>query len=248
MLGAYDTAAAYHATAYDSKAAPFGASSATSTIAMPIVPEGQLADAELVRRARRRGQFAPGTADEQEALDAARMLIQRYQTVIYATALRRVRQVDLAQDLTQETFLTALDNLANLREPDRLRAWLFGILRNHIREAARRRVRRPHSLDERVDDGERLLDRRNGTSLEPAQPAPGQNLEATELASMLREALRTIPERYRDILILRYLQGWSVPDIAETLNCTIAAVEVTLHRARKALGEKARTAFKDLLP
>lgn len=151
--------------------------------------------------------------------DAFDLLFQRYQASIYRLCYGLVGDVEEACDQTQETFLRAYQNLASFRGEAAFTTWLYRIAVNECRQWLRRR--RPW---------------------EPWPVAPEMEMEESPEEAMLRVDLQTRVQRalqrlrspYRTVLVLRYFQDLSYPEMAEVLDCSVGRVKVTLHRARGA--------------
>lgn len=131
-----------------------------------------------------------------------------------------------ADDLAQETFLSAKQNLSSLREPDKLRPWLYRIARNKCLDHFRRVSASREQTDERAGEG-----------ADPKQNLIQLQLERSEMSSCVQEMIDQLPEAYRTVLILFDLAGMSHQEIAEVLEDKEGTVKVRLHRARKALKE-----------
>ncbi len=151
-----------------------------------------------------------------------------------------------AQEAVQETWLAVLDGLPRFEGRSRLRTWVHGILAN----IARRRgvqERRSVPLSALAGDGTQLVDPARFTG--PGDPLPGRwrddaapeawgpegSLLTDELRAMLLAALVTLPERQRQVVVLRDLEGLSTPEIAEVLGLADGNVRVLLHRGRMRL-------------
>lgn len=156
-------------------------------------------------------------------------VIKRYERLVYGFMLRKVSDVGTAQDLAQETFLIGFENLDRLKDHARLKSWLMGIAGNLCRDHYKRRkmAGMPEGMDVEL------------TGMDPLQSA-----EQTERHEVLYQALANLSERYRAVLIKRYLEGQEYPQIAEDLGLSVGAVEVCMHRARKSLA----AAMKELMP
>lgn len=165
-------------------------------------------DAELVEASRR---------GEREAFG---LLVTRYQDVVCAVSFSATGDWALSQDVTQDTFIAAWHQLAQLREVGRLRAWLCGIARNLARKARRRSGR------ETVVEDKDLV------------AAEGNPFDATaqaEVDRVVREALARIPERYRETLVLYYCENRSVREVAAALGISEDAAMQRLTRGRRHL-------------
>lgn len=173
-------------------------------------------DRELVRQAREGDALAFG------------LLVRRYQRPAYAVALSVVGRHEDAEDAAQEAFLVALERLDECRNPDRFGGWLLTIVRNRSKNLIRRESLR--ETDE-VPPGARSK-----------IPTPDRVTETTELRELLEEAMRSLPEVQREIVMLHDLEGWKHREIAERLDLPPGTVRSHLHFARKAL----RKALQDL--
>lgn len=142
-------------------------------------------------------------------------LYQRYGRMVHGVLLARVprRQVE---DLVQDVFLSALKRLDSLRDPERFGGWLAMIARNRATDY-HRRGRETVELTEEM----------GGTVAAD---------DAEALAALA--ALRTLPEAYRETLVLRLIEGMTGPEIAARTGMTEGSVRVNLHRGMKLLRAK----------
>ncbi|MCA8935659.1 MAG: sigma-70 family RNA polymerase sigma factor [Planctomycetes bacterium] len=156
-------------------------------------------------------------------------VIKRFERLVYGFMLRKISDVGVGQDLAQETFLIGFENLSRLKDHTRLKSWLMGIAGNLVRDHYKRRKMAgiPEGMDVEL------------TGMDPLQTA-----EQTERHEVLYQALAKLSERYRAVLIKRYLEGLEYAAIAEDLGLSVGAVEVCMHRARKSL----QAAMKELMP
>ena len=148
-----------------------------------------------------------------------------------------VRDADLADELTQETFVRALAGAASLRDPQATLAWLFRIATNVSLDHLRRRKVVSARLDPAAVDEEEA-----GTGEEGLFSPIGSELEQLEMSECVQRALGTLPDDYRVALLLHDGHGLSNPEIAELLDCSLATAKIRVHRARKRLRETFDTA------
>ena len=181
------------------------------------MPGSEWTDEELVKRC---------LEGERSLFEIA---VTRYQNMVYGLCLRKVSDVGIAQDLAQETFVIGFENLERLKDHTRLRSWLMGIASNLVRDHYKRR---------------KLVGMPEGFEVELVGLDPLQSVEERERHEVLYEALGKLSERYRAVLIKRYLEEQEYPAIAKDLGLSVGAVEVCMHRARKALA----TAMKEYMP
>ena len=160
---------------------------------------------------------------------AYRDLVTRYATPAVNFVFRFVRDRALAEDLAQEGFLRVYQRLSTY-DPDRkFSSWFFQVLRNITIDHLR--VNRPAttSLDELAEEGNQraAVDRQSASP----EDAAGRG----ELASAMTTALSRIRPEYREVVVLRYQEGLTHPEIAEILGIPSGTVKTYLHRARKEL-------------
>ena len=143
-------------------------------------------------------------------------LYERYGQVVHGLLLARVGR-DEVEDLVQDVFLTAWRRLDDLRDPAAFGGWIAMIARNRATDFHRRTadfVELPDNLAS------------PGTASGPAD------------ANVALAAIRSLPDAYRDTLILRLVEGLSGPEIAERTGLTPGSVRVNLHRGMKMLRDK----------
>jgi RNA polymerase sigma-70 factor (ECF subfamily) len=168
-------------------------------------------DADLVTRARE----GEGTAFE--------TLVRRYQKPLYFLCVRYVHDHDAAADLTQRSFIRALEKMDELRDARIFRSWLFRIganlALNHLRDHAR------------------FVEEEGQVELgpEPITPEAQTRLEAAEDAVELRRAVAELPTKQRMTLELRVFEEMPFRDIAVALETTEGAAKVNFHYAVRRL-------------
>ncbi len=176
-----------------------------------------LTDGELV---------AASLAGDREAFGR---IVERYQRLLCSLAYSATGCLSASEDLAQETFLDAWRQLSTLREPEKLRPWLCGILRYKVC-----RLRR--------SDGQEPV--RQAEELELAEAVPSDDRSSPDLAmdkeeqAILWSALERVPELYREPLVLYYREERSVEHVAVALDLTEDAVKQRLARGRKILQER----------
>jgi RNA polymerase sigma-70 factor (ECF subfamily) len=136
-----------------------------------------------------------------------------------------------AEEVAQDALLKVFENLAQLREPERVRAWVFRIAKNACLMKRRKSVFAPQqelSLDEflPLKDGGGRLEIADWSKL------PEDKLLQTEMNEVLRRAIGALPENFRATLLLRDVEGLSTHEAAEVLDVSDDLVKTRLHRAR----------------
>jgi RNA polymerase sigma-70 factor (ECF subfamily) len=174
---------------------------------------------------------SPSAEDEERELSAAfargepwafERLVDCYQYRVAALAHRLLAWGDGAEDIAQDVFLAALAHQKRFRRESSLWTYLATVTVNRCRSLRRRRW-----LHDRVV---RALD--SGLKVVEASETPAI---CDEVASCVRLAVGRLPDKYREAIVLRYLEGMSVTEMADVLGLARNAIEVRLSRARKLL-------------
>jgi len=155
----------------------------------------------------------------QPATDPGAALLDLYDSAlpeVYGYLVRRCDSAAVAEDLTAETFLAAVDAVKRDRVPDLTIRWLIGVARHKLVDHWRARVREERKL----------------AAVDP--PAPVDDWDELVDAVRAHDVLRRLGAHHRMVLTLRYLDGLSVPETAERLDRTVHATEALLVRARHA--------------
>ena len=163
--------------------------------------------------------------------DAYRELVTRYATPAVNFIFRIVRDRALAEDLAQEGFLRVYQRL-NTYDPGRkFSSWFFQVLRNITIDHLRVNRIPTASLDELAEEGNQ------SAAVDRESVSPEQAAGQTELATAMGGALAKLRPEYREVVVLRYQEGLTHPEIAEILGLPSGTVKTYLHRARKELAE-----------
>jgi RNA polymerase sigma-70 factor (ECF subfamily) len=172
---------------------------------------------------------------------AYRELIRRYERPIFSLVYRMVRDRELAEDLSQETFIKALNALDSYRPEFKFSSWLFKIANNAAIDHLRRRELQTLSLEGARDatDPERV--EATALQLKDRGESPLQEMEARELGGAIEQAIARLRPEYRSCILLRHVEDKSYEEIAEIMDLPLGTVKTYIHRARAelkdALGE-----------
>ena len=156
--------------------------------------------------------------------DAFGVLVTRYQDSLLAYVRHMGFDDAAAHDVVQDGFVRAFRHLRRCGDPERFDGWLFRIVSNQCRTVATKRARR------RVE----ALDA-HAARLEADGPDPEALTEASQLRDRVSSALGALPLDQREAIVLMYLHGYSVKDIAERTEASVSAVKMRLKRGRDAL-------------
>lgn len=172
-----------------------------------------------------------------------RELVGRYEQKLYNFALRMCGDVCDAEDLVQETFLTAFRYLKDFRFETKFKNWLYRIATSACIKKRRKSKYAPErelSLDEYAAENESAT----AENVPDWAQVPLEQLLSEELSSMIQDAILSLPEKYRIVIILRDLEGFSTVESAQILNLKESNVKVRLHRARLYLRDKLKGYFE----
>lgn len=167
--------------------------------------------------------------------DAFTQIVERHSATVYNLALRLMKDPHEAEEVLQETFISAFKALPKFEGRSQLGTWLYRIGYNAALMRLRKRQAPTESLDEPVttESGEQLP-----RELVDWGSIPDDLLLNAELRRVLDAALDTLPETLRSIFVLRDIEGLSTAEAAEALGLTETNAKVRLHRARLALRER----------
>ncbi|HUX33344.1 MAG TPA: sigma-70 family RNA polymerase sigma factor [Gemmatimonadaceae bacterium] len=172
----------------------------------------------------------------QRGRDAAyRELIRRYERPVFSLVFRMVRDRELAEDLSQDTFIKVLQHIDRYRPEFKFSSWLFKIANNVAIDHLRRR-----QLDTVSMDGSphaMTSDAVEATSFDVSvrEESALERLEAKELGSSIEAAIAQLRPEYRACILLRHVEDKSYEEIAATLDLPLGTVKTYIHRARHEL-------------
>ncbi|MBK7075505.1 MAG: sigma-70 family RNA polymerase sigma factor [Myxococcales bacterium] len=180
-------------------------------------------DRELVRRLRER--------DER----AFRELVSEHRDRVYNLTYRMLGNRAEAEDVAQEVFITVFKTIDSFREEAKFSTWLYRVAVNHcknrIKYLARRHDRSKDELDENA-----------GAVAEAGPPGPMRRpdraVEGAQMEVVLQEAINSLDEEHRAVVILREIEDLSIEEICEITGLPDGTVKSRLHRARLALRKK----------
>ena len=162
---------------------------------------------------------------------AFEMLVLEYQKNVYNIALRMVGNAEDAADMSQEAFIKAYNAITSFKGESRFSVWLYRIVSNVCLDFLRSRSRRPESsLTVENDEGETVE-----LEIADEELSPEKLLETKLSCEAVRRGLDSLPAEYRQILLLREIQGMSYDEIAQLLSLESGTVKSRIFRARKKL-------------
>ena len=163
--------------------------------------------------------------------NAFETLVLEYEKNVYNIALRMTGNSEDAADMTQEAFIKAYNSLQSFRGDSKFSVWLYRIVSNVCLDFLRSKNRRPTvSLSVEDDDGEDAQ-----LDVADESQSPELLLDRKLTRDSVRRGLDSLPPDYRQILLLREVQGLSYDEIAQALSLEVGTVKSRIFRARKRL-------------
>lgn len=159
--------------------------------------------------------------------DAASLneLVERHMPVVRRFASKLCRDPEDAKDVLQDTLLGATRGLGRFRGDASLGTWLYALARSFC-------IKRRRSSKFAPSETLSLEQTREAADVRDAARAPDDASFARELTTALEAAIAELPPDYREVLVLRDVDGLTAPQVASTVGVTVSAVKSRLHRAR----------------
>ena len=190
-------------------------------------------------------QFFPETSDAELVglakageLDAFEALTNRYEQRVFGLAMRMLRQEHDAEDVTQQTFLSVLENLDGFRGEASFSTWVLRIASHAALKIIRKRKGlNTISLEEATEPSEDFNSIPHPEFIADWRQSPEHLVERNEVRRLLDDALTRLDEKHRLVFLLRDVEGLSIQETAEALELSEGNVKVRLLRARLQLRE-----------
>jgi RNA polymerase sigma-70 factor, ECF subfamily len=178
-----------------------------------------LDDAALLARAR---------SGDRAALDD---LLEHHQRTVYRYGLKMCRDPEDAKDVLQETLLAAVRTLKDFRGAASVSTWLYTIARSFCLKKRRRSKFAP----EQEESLEAAAPGKEARQIPDAARWPDDELAGRQIEAALERAIGGLDPMYREVLVLRDVEGLTAPEVAEVMGLSVEAVKSRLHRARLAV-------------
>ena len=156
---------------------------------------------------------------------AFRQLVEKYQDPVINASYRFLRNKEEAEEISQEVFLKVYLSASSYQPKTKFSTWLFKIVVNSCLNKLRDKKKFP-TLPLEED------------SPAPIENQPDKTLERQELLRLVKEAIDSLPENQKTVIILKQYEEFSYQDIAKILDCSVSAVESRLFRAKESLKKK----------
>ncbi len=178
-------------------------------------------------------------------IEAFEMLMEKYQKKVFNIALRLLGNHDDANEVTQEVFIRIFKSMGSFKGESQISTWIYRIATNACLDELRKRKNKwIMSLDEEYhkENGDYII------QVEDDKPTPDVILEQKTLKSAVNNAIDKLSEKYKLIIVLRDIQGFSYEEISEIVKTPVGTVKSRINRARLQLKEillKEKELFSD---
>jgi RNA polymerase sigma-70 factor (ECF subfamily) len=167
---------------------------------------------------------------------AFRELIDAHRDRVYNICYRMLGNRHESEDVAQEVFITVFKTIDTFREEAKFSTWLYRVAVNHCKNRIKYLARRHDRDREEVDDQSSGA---NGTPIGAPMPhAPDRALEGAQMEKLMQDAIATLDEDQRTVVVLRDVEDLSIEEICEITGLADGTVKSRLHRARLVLRKK----------
>lgn len=168
--------------------------------------------------------------------DAFGEIVEIYKNSVYQLCYRMIGNQHEAEDLAQEAFLRAYVNIKSFNQELKFSTWLFRIATNLCIDRIRKK-KPDYYLDAEVSGTEGLT---MYSQIPSGTPLPESQLESLELHETVQKEILKLPEKYRTVIVLKYIEELSLNEISEILDLPLGTVKTRIHRGREALRQQLR--------
>lgn len=178
--------------------------------------------------------------------DAFEVLVNKYQKKMLNIAYRMIGDYEDACEIVQDAFVSAFKNMKHFREEARFSTWLYAIVvnlsKNRLKQVRVRGHREELTLDNPMNPDDRQLKR------EPVSGEPSilENIEKRETREVVQECINSLDYEFREVIILRDIQGFSYEELSDMLKMKEGTVKSRIFRARDALKNCLKRVLGDL--
>lgn len=201
------------------------------TAGAPKTKEEVLAQRRLDSRAEDSRLIKAALAGDQASF---RSLMKKYHDQVHSLLYRMVHDKDEVEDLTQEAFIKAFQSLRHFNEEFAFSTWLYKIATNNCIDYIRKKKLATFSIDKPIEskDGEYSFE------IPDTSYQPDTELIAGQRSRVLEEAIQSLPEKYRIVILMRHTEDKDYQEIADELKLPLGTVKAHIFRARELLYKK----------
>ncbi len=175
-------------------------------------------------------------------VEAFSHIIEKYQNMTFRYVYSRFNNYDEAMDITQDIFITAFEAIKNFRGDSKFSTWLYSIMVNYCKNY---RKKSSHYSTVPIAGVRNSDDEEYELQISDEHDGPEDSIVTEDSLRIVKEELFSLPEEYRDVLVLRDIEGFSYSEISEKIGIKLSNVKVRIHRGRELL--KNRLAERGLL-
>ena len=168
--------------------------------------------------------------------DAFAEIVEIYSNSIFQLGYRMLGNRHEAEDIAQEAFIRAFVNIKSFNQDLKFSTWLFRIATNLCIDRIRKK-KPDYYLDAEVSGTDGLT---MYSQLSSNSPLPEKELESLELQESVQKEILKLPEKYRAVIVLKYIEELSLKEISEILDMPLGTVKTRIHRGREALRQQLR--------
>lgn len=180
----------------------------------------------MSERAEESALVAAAQAGDRSAIE---QLVERYQDSIYRFGRKMCGGGDDTLDVVQDTLVTAISKIGDFRGEASFTSWVYAIARSHCSRKRRRSALAPLVAGEQDD---------TTASLPDTAPLQDDRLARMQVAAAVEEAIGALSPMYREVIVLRDVEGLPAAEVGDALGITVEAVKSRLHRARNMVRER----------
>lgn len=165
-------------------------------------------------------------------VEAFSKIIEKYQNMTYRYVYSRFNNYDEAMDITQDIFIMAFEALKTFRKESKFSTWLYSIMVNYCKNY-RKKISRYNTLP--ITGGK---DEEYELQISDGHAGPEENVVAKDSLRIVKEEIFNLPDDYKEVVILRDIDGLSYNEIADKIGIKLSNVKVRIHRGRELLKNK----------
>jgi RNA polymerase sigma-70 factor, ECF subfamily len=166
-------------------------------------------------------------------IEAFAEIIKNYQNKVYRYVYSKVFNYDEALDITQEIFMMTMEALKSFRKESKFSTWLFSIMVNYCKNYKKKTSRYSYVALRRTQGSEEFE-----LSIPDDRQNPEQDVIDNDSLRIIKEELFKLPDDYKDILVLRDIEGLSYNEVVRILGINLSNVKVRIHRGRELLKKR----------
>lgn len=171
--------------------------------------------------------------DNQKAIN---QFVRNYQKFVFHTALRFINNYDDAEDISQEVFIKALNNLNKFNYKSSLKTWLYKITVNHCKTELRKKS--IYNFFNFKSTNNQIEDDKIEFEYKSELPNPEEELEFKETQDLFIKAYNKLPEKQRETFILRYFDEMTYEEISELLGTSVGGLKANYFQATKKITDE----------